>query len=120
MRYRPLDANGDATLGQPFFTNDPDAVAQAIQTRMALWQGQWFLDTTDGTPWLQDILGPRAGRNPEAAIKQRILGTPGVDAIASYSSNYDAAARTFTVSCLVHTQYSTTPIPVSTTLTPGT
>lgn len=37
--------------------NSPEAVAQAIKTRFLLWYGQWFLDTTEGTPWIQSVLG---------------------------------------------------------------
>ena len=48
MRYRKLDANGDYSFGQaaPNFWHDvPDAVAQLVVTRFAMWQGEWWLDT---------------------------------------------------------------------------
>ncbi len=111
MRYRPLDANGDYTVGKPFLVDSPETVQQAIQTRLNLWQGQWFVDITDGTPYLTGVLGTRYGKNPDAAIQQRILGTPGVLGIVSYASTYDPTERTFTVVCSVQTQYSVTPIP---------
>lgn len=115
MRYRQLSASGDYTVGLPFYTNDANAVAQAISTRLKLWLGEWFVDQTDGTPWLTQILGPRATRNPDAAIKQRILGTPGVTSIASYSSSFSGAARSLTVNVTVNTLYGQTT--VSETLT---
>ncbi len=53
MRYRREDENGDYSFGQgdaTFLTDTPEAVAQAVKTRLALWRGQWFLDTEEGTP----------------------------------------------------------------------
>ena len=117
MRYRPLDANGDYTVGRPFLANTPAAVAQAIQTRLRLWLGEFFLDTTDGTPWLSQILGPRAASNPDAAIKQRILGTPGVSSIVSYSSSFNGGSRALTVNAVVQTDFSAAPITISQVIT---
>src|SRR5512138_1652145 len=108
MRYRKLDANGDYTLGSgsDFLRDSPEAVAQAIKTRLALWAGEWFLDITDGTPWKESILGKRVnGKNPDAAIKQRILGTQGVTEITSYSSSFDGNTRALTVTATISTQY---------------
>jgi hypothetical protein len=103
MRYRPLDANGDYTIGVPFLVNTPATVAQAISTRLKLFQSEWFMDTTDGTPWFQSILGKQFGSDPNSFIKQRILGTPGVTSILSYTSSI--SGRTITVSGTVATQY---------------
>jgi hypothetical protein len=105
VRYRPLDARGDYTVGVPFLVNSPDAVAQAIQTRLKLWQDEWFLDTTDGTPWNQQILGQPNNGKPDAAIKQRILGTTGVSSIVSYSSSYDSGTRALAITATVDTIY---------------
>jgi len=115
MRYRQLDANGDYMLGQnAFLVNSPQAVAQAVQTRLALWLGEWFIGVTDGTPWDQQILGKNlTGRNPDAAIKQRILSTPGVTEIVSYSSNFDGNARTLSVNATINTVYGQTTIQVT-------
>lgn len=113
MRYRRLDANGDYTLGNAlaFYVNTPEAVGQAALTRLKLWKGEWFVDTADGTPWLQEILGKRyANRNPDAAIKERILGTEGVVEISDYSSIFDGETRTLTVTCTLTTIYGTTTI----------
>ncbi len=71
------------------------------------------MDTTDGTPYLTQILGERYNRNPDAAIKARILGTPGVTQLISYSSKYDGNSRTLTVNASVQTQFSVTPVSVS-------
>ena len=108
MRYRQLDAAGDYQLGgaAAFLVNSPETVAQAVLTRLNLSQGEWFIDVTDGTPWMQDILGKRKqGRNPDAAIKQRILGTPGVNSLTAYSSSYDGVTRKLNVTAMLDTIY---------------
>lgn len=49
MRYRREDTEGDYTFGSgddTWLINSPEAVAQAVKTRFALWYGQWFLDKT--------------------------------------------------------------------------
>lgn len=113
MRYRPLSATGDFTIGQRWLINNPQAVAQAILTRLKLWLGEWFIDTTDGTPYFTQVLGERYAKNPDAAIKRRILGTPGVTSIVTYSSSFNGATRVFTVNATVQTQFSVTPVPIS-------
>lgn len=112
MRYRKLDANGDYVFGgqqADFYVNSPEAVAQAVQTRLRLWQGEWFLDTTAGTPWNQ-VLGKYTGGTYDTVIRQRILGTQGVQAITDYSSTLDSEARVLTVSATISTIYGTTTV----------
>lgn len=113
MRYRPLGPDGDYTVGVPFLINTPQTVAQAVSTRLKLWMGEWFMDTSDGTPWQQNILGPRAGASPDAYIKQRILGTPGVTQLTEYNSVYDGNGRTLTVTGVIDTLYGSAPISVA-------
>lgn len=113
MRYRKLDANGDYTLDneQAFYKNVPEAVGQAVLTRLRLWKGEWFINVEDGTPWLTEILGKRRiNRNPDAVIKQRILGTQGVKEITDYSSAFDGNTRQLSVTCTLNTIYGATTI----------
>jgi hypothetical protein len=117
VRYRPLSPSGDFTIGRQWLVNSPQCVGQAILTRLKLWQGEWFLDTTDGTPYPTQVLGERYNKTPDAAIKKRILGTPGVSQLVSYSSRFnnptDPQRRTLTVNAQVQTIYSLTPVSVS-------
>lgn len=101
MIYRQLDANGDYQVGQ-FLANSPETVAQAVRTRLLLWRGEWFLDVTDGTPWLQGILGHNT--NYDLEIQERILDTPGVTEIVSYSSSVDST-RALSVTATLNTEY---------------
>lgn len=110
MRVRAQDANGDMTFGQGaanFLANSPAAVAQLVATRLRLNVGEWFLDTTEGTPWTTEILGVRTQATRDSAIKRRILATAGVSAIDNYSST--VVGRRLTVSATLTTIYGATP-----------
>lgn len=111
MRYRKLSPDGDYTLGgrQAFLVNSPETVAQAVLTRLRLWRGEWFIDVRDGTPYLQQILGNRQlGRSPDAAIKERILGTEGVRELLAFESTFDGNTRRLSVTATLSTIYGTT------------
>jgi hypothetical protein len=107
MRYRKLSATGDYVLGtgSDFLANSPAAVAQAVQTRLRLFLGEWFLDTTDGTPWRTEVLGKYTSQSYDAAIKARILRTQGVTQITQYSSTFDSGKRALSVSATIETVY---------------
>ncbi|QEE24532.1 hypothetical protein CS053_08470 [Rhodanobacter glycinis] len=113
MRYRKLDENGDYTFGNSsadFYIDEPEAVSQAVQTRLELFTGEWFLDTSDGTPWNTDVLGKNTSASYDMVIKERILGTPGVMSIDSYSSTLDRNTRNLAVAATVTTQYGKTTV----------
>lgn len=112
MKYRALSSTGDYVFGQgslQFLINSPEAVGQAVLTRLLLMQGEWFLDTSEGTPYSTQILGTGTQSLYDQAIQQRILGTPGVLRIDSYASVLDDQ-RNLTVSCTITTQYGQTTI----------
>lgn len=106
MRVRAQDANGDMTFGSGqnnFLVNTPAAVGQLVYDRLRLKTSEWFLDLTDGTPWSTQILGVRTAATRDAAIKRRILSTPGVSSIVDYSSSL--VDRKFTVTAVIATIY---------------
>lgn len=114
MRYRTLSASDDYTFGQrAFLVDSPEAVGQAVLTRLRLARGEWFLDTTEGTPYQQEILGMGRVATYDAAIIERILGTPGVTELVSYSSNLDRRTRAATVEAVINTQYGQATVSVT-------
>jgi len=108
MRYRALDAAGDMQFGRGgalFLRDSPEAVAQAIRTRLMLFRGEWFADTTAGTDWNARVLGERTedARLPE--LRDRILGTPGVRALLLLEAALNPDARRLGVRAVVETIY---------------
>ena len=113
MQYRREDADGDYTFGRgddTWLTNSPEAVAQAIKTRFELWYGQWFLDTTEGTPWMQSVLGKQRPEVYNLAIRQRILETVGVSSITDFNTTVNTSTRRVTFTATVETLYGTTTV----------
>lgn len=106
MRYRKLTPDGDYSFGRgraDFLANSPEAVAQAVRTRLQLLAGEWFLDQTEGLPAAL-LLGAGAGAPYDMAIRERILETQGVAEIAAYSSNIDSDRR-LSIAVTIDTDY---------------
>lgn len=113
MKYRALDSKGDYRFGhgnQDFLVDSPAAVAQAIKTRLRLFQGEWFLNLEAGVPWLSKVVGYSTRPFYDAVIRGAILGTQDVVEILSYSSELDTTTR----GLLVHVTVSTSFGPTST------
>lgn len=113
MTYRKLSSTGDYTFGRGsgnFYKDQPEAVAQAVQTRLGLIQGEWFLDVTNGTPYNSQVLGAGTVGKYDQAIQSVILGTPGVTQLLSYSSAVDPTTRKATISCDIDTVFGPTSV----------
>lgn len=113
MRYRRETDDGDYSFGQgdaTWLTNSPEAVAQAIKTRFLLWRGQWFLDTTEGTPWIQSVLGKQKPEVYSMAIRQRILETTGVSSLTDFDTTLNSSSRRVIFTATVETIYGTTTV----------
>lgn len=111
MRYRKLDQNGDYQFGNgaaDFWKDQPEAVAQSVQTRLFLFRGEWFLDSTEGMTWKTEVLGVRTANTRDPAIRRRVLGTTGVKAITAYSSSLNRDTRAFSVNLTIDTIYGPT------------
>lgn len=108
MRVRKLDAKGDMTFGRGqanFFRDVPEAPAQCVRTRLWLRLGEWFLDTSDGTPWNTEVLGKNTADTRDAAIRARIEGTTGVTSLDAYNSTFDPESRKFSVDAEISTAF---------------
>lgn len=108
MRYRKLDEDGDYRFGAgpaDFHINSPDVVAQAVETRLKLWIGEWFANTGDGTGWNEAILGKHSKNLYELTLRQRVLETPGVVSIDTFASQFNPNDRRLTVAMTINTVY---------------
>jgi hypothetical protein len=92
---------------------DPVAIAQAIKTRLLLFYGEWWMNTLDGLPMWQQMLGQRI-RSIEIIDKiivERIRDTQLPDEtypitnISGVSSDYNSTDREYSFNCVVDTIY---------------
>lgn len=110
--------DGDVLLTAPTQTGGTDATLQLVCTRLRLFLGEWFLNTSDGVGYLQILSTKTADASDlDAAVKNTILGTPGVVALTQYQGSAFCAQRlykiTFTiVTATGGTQSATVPVGV--------
>jgi len=84
--------------------DNAERVAQQIKITLKFWLGEWFLDTSDGVPFLEYILVKNPNMNHIRAIYcEKILDVPGVTAINSLDLTLDKKNRTLTVEFDVET-----------------
>ena len=108
MRYRKLDDAGDMVFGHgsdDYYIDRAEAVAQAVMTRLRLWRGEWYLDTDEGTPYLQEIFGRGTESTAVRALRLRVLETEGVTDIISINATNDPETRKAVFQITVNTIY---------------
>ena len=74
------------------------------RVKVALWhyQGEYFLDTTQGVPYYQDILGAKTSASVLGVILRRqILLVPNVLRVSAFSINYNNATRQADFDCVI-------------------
>ena len=88
--------SGDLQLPRVLVTDPAQVARQTIIDRLSLWQGEWFLDTTSGFPWFQQVLGRKAPNVTRIVklLRQALLDVPGVVAVAA-SVAINRQLRTF-------------------------
>ena len=86
---------------------EAEAVGQHVRQRLMTFEGEWFLDTTAGVPWLDQLLGK--AYDPalaEAVVKAEIMDTDGVTEITSFSVRFLREQRNLDIhSVEVMTEY---------------
>ena len=100
-----LDTNDLLLLGGDIqIVRGSDAINQDLQQTLQVWLGEWFLDTTVGIPFKQQILV----KNPNLDVIQATLldaaqNVPGVSEIDDFQFAYDSTSRSLAVSITVKT-----------------
>jgi hypothetical protein len=97
-----LDATGNLAM-----VRDAEAAGQHVRQRLMTFEGEWFLDTTAGVMWLQEIMGRAENLSlAEGVIKAEILDTEGVTGITDFSIRYFRGNRQLDVPhATVSTEY---------------
>lgn len=91
-----------------YLVNERDRVRQHLKIRLWFFLGEWYLDTTAGVPFFEEILvkAPNISRI-ENILKVIILETPDVNEITEFDVDYDPRARTFRLDFGVTTTFGT-------------
>jgi len=110
VTFEPQQGNGHAN-----FIHDQAAVVQIINTRLRLFQGEWFLNLVDGLPMfklnpsIQAILGGSGNANNIQVIinliTSRIAQSPFVTNVTAVNASY--FNRRFKYSAKVQTAFGT-------------
>lgn len=117
MKYRPLDENGDMTLGEGVnYLEGIDAIRQALDSRLRTYKGEWWEGDDDSAlPLFTEIMGlPRTEANREKIdlmVIDRIIDTVGVLAVTNVASEY-TKERKNSFRCTVNTVYGSTSLEV--------
>ncbi|GFO80971.1 MAG: hypothetical protein A49_05980 [Methyloceanibacter sp.] len=94
--YEPHDLylEDDGNLA---IVHDAEAVGQHVRQRLKTFEGEWFLDTAAGVPWLSEILGQRYDPAlAEAVVKAEVLDTDAIKEITSFSVGFNRERRELT------------------------
>jgi hypothetical protein len=92
--------------GDLMLIDNAERVAQQILITLRFWYGEWFLNTTEGVPYLEYILV----KNPNLAHVRQVLteaigSVPGVVSLDSMDFEYDRQGRTLAVDYSATTDY---------------
>lgn len=94
--------------------SNSDHVVQYIKIRLQFFKNEWFLDTTPGVPFFENIFV----KNPnipdiDSIIKAQIIDTPEVKEILEFVSEYNRSERRYTVNFKIRTTYGESDLSVS-------
>ena len=88
-----------------FFT---DSVAQRVFILLRTFETEWWLNTTTGIPYLQQILGKKVNKTTvDRIIQQKVLAEEGVSSIERYTSTL-GGDRVYSASMVIRTTQGTT------------
>ena len=111
MFLRPVDASGDLlpVLSSSDLLAGPEAVAQLVQDRLSLLQGEWWENPGYGFGILNLLQSSRLTEADVSALSSRITEyirqTDGVLAVDDV--RFAVTGRTFSYSCTVRTKEGT-------------
>lgn len=97
------DTGGISTRGVQFVSGSAE-IAQTILTRLRLFTGEYVRDITEGTPWMDVVFSKsKSLSSKEAALKSRVLGSPGVVRILTFEMDFEEDERKISVNTSVLT-----------------
>lgn len=102
--------NGDSPVTQRTAT----VVAQRLRITLYTFLGEWFLDTTVGVPYYQQIFGKIRTKSSVDLIFQQIINDdPDVIEILTFESTLDRANRGYSMTFQVRVSDNTASLPIT-------
>lgn len=101
-------ATGDLLLNNNdlMVIDNAERVAQQILITLRFWLGEWFLDTTQGVPYLEYILIKNPNENHiRQILTDAILSVEGVETVDNMELDFDTRNRKMAVTYTVTTDY---------------
>lgn len=87
--------------------DNAERVAQMIIIQLRFWYGEWFLDTSDGVPYLERVLVKNPNLNHIRQIfREAIQKVPDVRKVNYVDLDFDEKERALTVSYQVETSFA--------------
>jgi hypothetical protein len=84
---------------------DADAIAQEVRVTLRWWRGEWFLDTSAGMPYLEQLLGKGISEETiREMLTARIEAVPGVGHVESIEIDTDRARRVSSIDIVIVTE----------------
>lgn len=91
-------------LGRTSFVDGAERIAQQIKTTLLTFLGEWFLDTTFGVPYFEDVLVKSPNRaSIETIFRARIRAVPGVARVRGLELQVERQLRVLRVTYDVDT-----------------
>jgi len=87
-------------------------VALAVQSRLLLFLGEWFLNIDEGTPYMQAILGKHSQESANITLQDRISGTEGFVSLEDFVSVLDPDTRSYSATGTLNTAFGPTPLEI--------
>lgn len=81
-----------------FTADNVEAAVQSARLKFQFWRGEWFLDTTQGVPYIEQVFVKPTNIPQLEALCRRILrSVPEIDAVPTVVLTHDRETRALTV-----------------------
>lgn len=109
MIQRALDSNNDLVVefGRLKTVSNGSEVVQYVRSRLLFYFNEWFLDTTAGVPYFEEIfVKPVDLANAESIFKSTIINTPGVNRLIEFFMDFEGGSlRKLSIQFTAETTY---------------
>jgi hypothetical protein len=112
-----LDASGDLVFvngASPVTQHTADVVAQRLRITLYTFYGEWFLNSSVGVPYFQQVFGKLRNKNSVDLLFQDIIrNDPDVIEIIVFDSTLAAAGREYEMTFQVRVSDNTESLPIT-------